>query len=97
MAIQFNLAADHPENNTGFEFQEAYGIVPHYSGDRHYVTFNLTVQANATAREQLKQPVAFFNFTVDIASIDSQEGSTQLERIYNYIKTLPDFEGATNV
>lgn len=97
MAIQFNLAANNPGNTTGFEFQEAYGLIPHYSGDRHYVTFNLTVQANATAREQLKQPVAFFDYRVDVASIDSQDGATQLERIYNYIKTLPDFDGAINV
>ncbi len=97
MALQFNLAANNPENRVGLDFPEAYVSFVNFNGDKLFVTFSLAIFANATARQETKTPVAVINVRVERELIDTQEGDTQLAKIYNYVKTLPLFEGATDV
>jgi hypothetical protein len=97
MALQFNLAADNEINKLGIDLPEAYAVVAGYEGNKEFVTFGLTVCASAAARAALKSPINVLTFRVENAEIDGKEGDTQLARIYNYVKTLPAFEGSTDV
>ena len=97
MALQFNLAADNQENRLGLDFPEAYALVANYNGDKLFVTFTITICENAAAKEAGKQPLTALTIRVEKEVIDGQEGATQVARIYNYAKTLPIFEGSTDV
>lgn len=97
MALQFNLAADNQENRLGIEFPEAYAVLANYSGDKLFVTFMLAICMNAAARAEARQPVTALNLRVERELIDAQEGDSQMAKIYNYVKTLPTFEGAIDV
>lgn len=97
MALQFNLAADNQENRLGIDFPEAYVVLANYSGDKLFVTFALAVCINEAARTEARQPITVVNLRVERELIDTQEGDSQMAKIYNYVKTLPLFEGAINV
>ena len=97
MALQFNLAADNEINKLGIDLPEAYAVVAGYEGNKEFVTFGVTICASAAARAAFKAPINVLTFRVENVEIDGKEGATQLERIYNYVKTLPAFEGSIDV
>jgi len=73
----------------GASIQDAYIKVSRFNGNKIHLYFEIDVKSSADASE----PVYSMGYTADY----NANGSNALTQAYEYLKTLPEFSGATDV
>ena len=89
MALQLNIT----DTEVGASFNAAYAKIAHFHGENMpavgvRVDFIVDFFASSAAREQNARPVHRMHFGISLPEGDLMVG------LYNYLKTLPEFEGA---
>lgn len=86
MALQFNY-----ENDFGLTVSSAYAKVEDLRVSNETVQFTLKIFGNEQARLDDKQPLAYRSIEKPLENF-----SVSYQELYNYLKTLPEFAGATD-
>ena len=87
MALQIN----YDSAQYGVNSSVAYAKIEKFSGNINEVTFGVFIYATVTARQEGKNPIGYFDFTIPYS-----DGMTY-SNVYAYFKTLPGFENAIDV
>jgi hypothetical protein len=77
------------KDNFGIEitFNDTYIKVVSVSGDKHLLTAQVSTQAK---KDGTHLGMKLFSFTTDM------QGDNPIRQAYKHLKTLPEFEGATD-
>lgn len=89
MALKVNLQT----SAYGFSFSEAYVRITEIFINKSTTTFQIGIHANEDARIQYARQLETRLYSINTDDIDSKI----LPFLYNYLKTLPEFQGAEDV
>ena len=77
----------------GIEAKDAYAKIGNISGDKDLISFDLDYYFNQRARSNNKQSLETETY---VLNYDTNSGCV-FEQCYNYLKSLPKFEGCVDV
>jgi len=77
--------------NAGFEAPAAYIKVDHFQGNKDKVHASVSIYYNSTARTEDKDPISHRSVSI------STPTTNIMSAIYDHLKSLPEYAGATDV
>jgi hypothetical protein len=86
MAIQKSITCD----RYGIPCPDAYIKIDGFGGDKNRIGLNVSIFYNQQARIDEKTPISVLSYEVPYAD-------QTLSDLYDYLKTLPEFAGATDL
>lgn len=85
------LQLDFTDTDKGLVVPNAYAKIERFHGDKNVVFFDVAIFSSAQARTDNKQP--FHNIGFEVPYTDGMS----IQMLYDYLKTLPEFAGATDI
>lgn len=85
MGLQVTYTTD-----SGVLLSEAYVIIDSFSGDKFNISFTISIYASKMLKDMGRQPVERHNYTIPYLGM-------LIDDLYDYIKTLPEFQSSISV
>ena len=88
MALIVNI----PTSNIGVSVNQAYAKIDNFLYHTNTLNFSVIFYYNQEARQKSATPIFADNRNINLSEISGDI----LPALYNYLKTLPEYEGATD-
>jgi hypothetical protein len=88
MALFLNIQT----SNIGVSVNQAYAKIDSFLGHNNTLNFGVMFYYNQDARQKFATPIFSKNHVINLSEISGDI----LPALYNYLKTLPEYEGATD-